>query len=67
MKNLQKEDFIQSEETEVMQRQKSYRKVTLLYVWNNILINMYEHKELVFVLEYDEDDDEDVGDKQSRR
>ena len=29
---------------------------------------MYEHKELVFVLEYDEDDeDEDVDDKQSRR
>ena len=29
---------------------------------------MYEHKELVFVLEYDEDDeDKDVDDKQSRR
>ena len=29
---------------------------------------MYEHKELVFVLEYDEeDDDEDEDDKQSRR
>ena len=30
---------------------------------------MYEHKELVFVLEHDEDedDDEDVDDKQSRR
>ena len=32
---------------------------------------MYEHKELVFVLEYDEDDnedkDEDVDDKQSQR
>ena len=70
MKKAQKEDGIQSEEMEAIQwrnfgiarKRSTLPKGRFCYTSKiTYCKNMYEHKKLVFVLEYDEDD------KQSRR